>query len=154
MVELYERPARAALARTNGKFAVPEDVHTLATRAQDIIELGTQAGEGWLLVAEMMELIEHGTPNIICAQPFACLPNHVVGRGMFKELRRRYPHANLVSIDYDPGASEVNQLNRIKLMVATAHKASGESGRLARWDLDDSGNLDDREDRDHAPVTG
>ncbi len=142
MVELYERPARAALARTNGKFSVAEDIHTLATRAQDVIELGTQAGEGWLLVAEMMELIEHGTPNIICAQPFACLPNHVVGRGMFKELRRRYPHANLVSIDYDPGASEVNQLNRIKLMVATAHKTSDASDRLGRWDLDDCEDLD------------
>ena len=102
-----------------------------------MIELGTQAGEGWLLVAEMMELIEHGTPNIICAQPFACLPNHVVGRGMFKELRRRYPQANLVSIDYDPGASEVNQLNRIKLMVATAHKSSRGSEQLGRWDLED-----------------
>ena len=142
VVELYERPAKAALARTNGKFTVPEDIHTLATRAQEIIELGTQAGEGWLLVAEMMELLEHGTPNIICAQPFACLPNHVVGRGMFKELRRRYPHANLVSIDYDPGASEVNQLNRIKLMVATAHKTSSASDRLGRWDLDDYEDLD------------
>ncbi len=137
VVELYERPAKAALARTDGKFSVPEDIHSLATRAQDMIELGTQAGEGWLLVAEMMELIEHGTPNIICAQPFACLPNHVVGRGMFKELRRRYPQANLVSIDYDPGASEVNQLNRIKLMVATAHKASRGSEQLGRWDLED-----------------
>ena len=142
VVELYERPAKAALARTNGKFTVPEDIHTLATRAQEIIELGTQAGEGWLLVAEMMELLEHGTPNIICAQPFACLPNHVVGRGMFKELRRRYPHANLVSIDYDPGASEVNQLNRIKLMVATAHKTSSASDRLGNWDLDDYEDLD------------
>jgi predicted nucleotide-binding protein (sugar kinase/HSP70/actin superfamily) len=148
VVDLYERPARAALARTGGKFAVPEDIHTLAGRAEELIELGTQAGEGWLLVAEMMELIEHGTPNIICAQPFACLPNHVVGRGMFKELRRRYPHANLVSIDYDPGASEVNQLNRIKLMVATAHRVAGDSGRLARWDLDDQRDRGDRQVRD------
>ncbi len=70
----------------------------------------------------MIELIETGTPNIVCAQPFACLPNHVVGKGIFRELRRLYPRANVVSIDYDPGASEVNQLNRIKLMVATAHK--------------------------------
>ena len=153
VVDLYERPARAALARTGGKFPVPEDIHTLAGRAEELIELGTQAGEGWLLVAEMMELIEHGTPNIICAQPFACLPNHVVGRGMFKELRRRYPQANLVSIDYDPGASEVNQLNRIKLMVATAHRVAGDSGRLARWDLEEGDRdardgSDDRDDRD------
>lgn len=97
-------------------------MHTMATRAERVISLGTQAGEGWLLTAEMMELLETGTPNIIVAQPFACLPNHVVGRGMFGELRRFYPHANVTSIDYDPGASEVNQLNRIKLMVATAHK--------------------------------
>jgi predicted nucleotide-binding protein (sugar kinase/HSP70/actin superfamily) len=84
--------------------------------------LGTRAGESWLLTAEMVELIELGAPNIICAQPFACLPNHVVGKGMFAELRRRHPQANIVSVDYDPGASETNQLNRIKLMVATAHK--------------------------------
>ena len=70
----------------------------------------------------MVELIELGAPNIICAQPFACLPNHVVGKGMFAELRRRHPDANIVSVDYDPGASETNQLNRIRLMLATAHK--------------------------------
>jgi predicted nucleotide-binding protein (sugar kinase/HSP70/actin superfamily) len=94
----------------------------LAEKAQQVISLGTQAGEGWLLTAEMIDLIEQGAPNIICAQPFACLPNHIIGRGMFRELRRRYPQANVVSIDYDPGASEVNQLNRIKLMIANAHK--------------------------------
>jgi predicted nucleotide-binding protein (sugar kinase/HSP70/actin superfamily) len=87
-----------------------------------VISIGTRAGEGWLLTAEMVELIEIGAPNIICAQPFACLPNHVVGKGMFAELRRRHPEANIVSVDYDPGASQTNQLNRIKLMVATAHK--------------------------------
>ncbi len=122
LLESYAKPAHRALARTNGKFTVQADMHTMATRAERVISLGTQAGEGWLLTAEMMELLETGTPNIIVAQPFACLPNHVVGRGMFGELRRFYPHANVTSIDYDPGASEVNQLNRIKLMVATAHK--------------------------------
>lgn len=122
LLESYQKPANRALARTNGKFTVQADMHTMATRAERVISLGTQAGEGWLLTAEMMELLETGTPNIIVAQPFACLPNHVVGRGMFGELRRWYPHANVTSIDYDPGASEVNQLNRIKLMVATAHK--------------------------------
>lgn len=132
-IEQYERPMRRALAATGGKFDVPDTIDMLAEKAQRIISIGTQAGEGWLLVGEMAELIEHGTPNIICAQPFACLPNHVVGRGMFKELRRLYPEANVVSIDYDPGASEVNQLNRIKLMVATAHKNAGTSSRLARW---------------------
>ena len=82
-----------------------------------------QAGEGWLLTAEILELIEQGCPNVICAQPFACLPNHVTGRGMFGKIRRLHPEANIVSIDYDPGASEANQLNRIKLMIAAAKKA-------------------------------
>ena len=122
LVEQYVRPANRALARTGGKFTVPAGIGTLARRAESVISKGTLAGEGWLLVAEMIELIETGAPNIVCAQPFACLPNHVVGKGVFRELRRLYPHANVTSIDYDPGASEVNQLNRIKLMVATAHK--------------------------------
>ena len=133
LIEQFERPMRKALAATNAKFDVPEKIDALAAKAQDVISLGTQAGEGWLLTGEMIELIEHGTPNIICAQPFACLPNHVVGRGMFAEIRRQHPEANIVSIDYDPGASEVNQLNRIKLMVATAHKMAGTSGQLADW---------------------
>ena len=122
-LELYQAPVRKALRATGGKFEVQSDMETMAERAQEVISLGTSAGEGWLLTAEMMELIESGTPNIICAQPFACLPNHVVGKGMFRELRRLYPQANITSIDYDPGASEVNQLNRIKLVVASAHKA-------------------------------
>ena len=78
-----------------------------------------------VLTAEMLELMEGGTSNIICTQPFACLPNHVVGKGVIKELRRHYPQSNIVAIDFDPGASEVNQLNRIKLMLSTAHKAQG-----------------------------
>ena len=98
----------------------------LAAKADGIISIGTRAGEGWLLTAEMVELIELGAPNIICAQPFACLPNHVVGKGMFAELRRRHPESNITSIDYDPGASQTNQLNRIKLLVATAHKRHGQ----------------------------
>lgn len=80
-------------------------------------------GEGWLLTAEMVELIKTGAPNVVCTQPFACLPNHVVGKAVIKELRRRYPESNIVAVDYDPGASEVNQLNRIKLMIAAAKKA-------------------------------
>ena len=77
-------------------------------------------GEGWLLTAEMVELIRTGAPNVVCTQPFACLPNHVVGKAVIKELRRRYPESNIVAVDYDPGASEVNQLNRIKLMISVA----------------------------------
>ena len=94
----------------------------MADMAKDIVSLGNQTGEGWFLTAEMRELIEDGTPNIVCPQPFACLPNHIVGKGVIKELRRRHPESNIVAIDYDPGASEVNQLNRIKLMLSSAFK--------------------------------
>ena len=95
----------------------------LVKKAAEVTSIGVQAGEGWLLTAEILELIEQGCPNVICAQPFACLPNHVTGRGMFGKIRRLHPEANIVSIDYDPGASEANQLNRIKLMIAAAKKA-------------------------------
>ena len=81
-----------------------------------------QTGEGWFLTGEMLELIHSGVNNIVCTQPFGCLPNHVVGKGVIKELRHQYPMSNIVAIDYDPGASEVNQLNRIKLMLSTANK--------------------------------
>ena len=90
--------------------------------ASDIVSIGNQTGEGWFLTAEMLELIHTDVPNIVCTQPFGCLPNHVVGKGVIKELRRRYPSSNVVAIDYDPGASEVNQLNRLKLMLSTANK--------------------------------
>ena len=86
-------------------------------KPKGVISLGAKMGEGWLLTAEILELIEAGCPNVVCAQPFACLPNHVTGRGMFGKIRRLHPEANIVSIDYDPGASEANQLNRIKLMI-------------------------------------
>lgn len=122
LIERFQQPVAAALRRTHGKFDVPPKMADLAEKADGVISIGTRAGEGWLLTAEMVELIELGAPNIVCAQPFACLPNHVVGKGMFAELRRRHPEANIVSVDYDPGASQTNQLNRIKLMVATAHK--------------------------------
>jgi len=103
-------------------FIAPAHIDTLAEYAQDIVSIGNQTGEGWFLTGEMLELIHTGTPNIVCTQPFACLPNHVVGKGVIKELRHRYPKSNIVAIDYDPGASEVNQLNRIKLMLSTANK--------------------------------
>lgn len=109
-----------ALEKTQGKFSPPVTIHELGEKARNILSLGNSSGEGWFLTAEMIELIESGAPNIICAQPFACLPNHVTGKGMIKELRRQYRESNIVAIDYDPGASEVNQLNRIKLMIATA----------------------------------
>ena len=94
-------------------------------------------GEGWLLTAEMVELIKTGAPNVVCAQPFACLPNHVVGRAVIKELRRRYPESNIVAVDYDPGASEVNQLNRIKLMISVAKANLVEKEQQARASRDE-----------------
>ncbi len=104
------------------KFAylAPKPIKAVAKGAQDVLQLGHCCGEGWFLTGEMVELIESGVENIICVQPFACLPNHVTGKGMIKELRRQHPKANIVPIDYDPGTSEVNQLNRIKLMMAIA----------------------------------
>ena len=90
--------------------------------AAPIVSLGNQTGEGWFLTGEMLELIHSGANNIVCCQPFACLPNHIVGKGVIKELRHQYPDSNIIAIDYDPGASEVNQLNRIKLMLSTAQK--------------------------------
>ena len=133
LLEKYQEPAVRALARTGGKFDVPAPMRELAQKASQVVQLGNTAGEGWYLTAEMIHMIEHGTPNIICAQPFACLPNHITGKGMFRELRRRYPEANIVGIDYDPGASEVNQLNRIKLMISTAmeRRAEADAAKLA-----------------------
>ena len=90
--------------------------------ARPIVSTGNQTGEGWFLTGEMLELIHNDAPNIVCTQPFACLPNHIVGKGVIKQIRKQYPQANIVAIDYDPGASEVNQLNRIKLMLSTAQK--------------------------------
>ncbi len=118
-MEKYRKRIKNALAKT-GKFSVPTDIYTLSNYAKEILSLGNKTGEGWFLTAEMIELIHDGVPNIIMASPFACLPNHVTGKGMAKALRNRYPEANIVPIDYDPGASEVNQLNRIKLMISTA----------------------------------
>lgn len=120
LLERYQAPAVNALQGTGGKFDVPEPIDDLAAKAGEVISLGNQVGEGWYLVAEMISLVERGVPDIICAQPFACLPNHVTGKGMFRELRRRHPQANIVAVDYDPGASRVNQVNRITLMIDTA----------------------------------
>lgn len=122
-LDMYNAPIKAALALSNGKFRQDDPMPELVKKAAEVTSIGVQAGEGWLLTAEILDLIEQGCPNVICAQPFACLPNHVTGRGMFGKIRRLHPEANIVSIDYDPGASEANQLNRIKLMIAAAKKA-------------------------------
>ena len=104
-------------------FEAPASIFQIVEYAKPIVDIGNQTGEGWFLTGEMVELIKSGVPNIICIQPFGCLPNHVVGKGVSKMVRKLYPQANLAAIDYDPGASEVNQLNRIKLLLAGAQKA-------------------------------
>ena len=103
-------------------FTPPANIYETAKNAESIVSHGNQTGEGWFLTGEMVELINSGVNNIVCCQPFACLPNHIVGKGVIKELRHQYPMSNIVAIDFDPGASEVNQLNRIKLMLSTAQK--------------------------------
>lgn len=120
-MEYYRKEMKLAL-NSSKRFNSPEGIEKLAESAAPIVSIGNQTGEGWFLTAEMIELIETGVKNIICLQPFACLPNHVTGKGMIKELKRVYPGANIAAIDYDPGASEVNQLNRIKLMLSVAYK--------------------------------
>jgi len=120
-MEFYRREMKECLNNSN-RFTPPKEIEKLAESASSIVSIGNQTGEGWFLTAEMIELIEGGVKNIICMQPFACLPNHVTGKGMIKELKRVYPGTNIAAIDYDPGASEVNQLNRIKLMLSVAYK--------------------------------
>ena len=100
------------------QFEKPASYAELKEMVSDVIGYGAKMGEGWLLTAEMVELIKSGYGNIVCAQPFGCLPNHIVGKGMIRKLRSLYPEANIVPIDYDPGATRVNQENRIKLMLA------------------------------------
>ena len=120
-IEFIRTPATKAFKRSR-HFEPPTKIEKLARYAAPIVSIGNQTGEGWFLTGEMLELIHSGASNIVCTQPFGCLPNHVVGKGVIKEIRKRYPQSNIVAIDYDPGASEVNQLNRIKLMLSTAHK--------------------------------
>ncbi|MDD5987470.1 MAG: acyl-CoA dehydratase activase-related protein [Eubacteriales bacterium] len=121
IIEWLRTPARKALERSK-RFRPPAFIEETAEKAQQILSEGNQCGEGWLLTGEMAEMIDNGVENIVCLQPFACLPNHVVGKGMLKAMRKRNPMANIAAIDFDPGASNVNQLNRIKLMMAAAHK--------------------------------
>lgn len=120
-IQMLRKPMSEAFAASR-HFIPPADIYETAKHAEEIVSIGNQTGEGWFLTGEMLELINTDTPNIVCTQPFGCLPNHVVGKGVIKELRKRHPEANIVAIDYDPGASEVNQLNRIKLMLSTAQK--------------------------------
>ena len=121
LLEYFRKSARIALEKSV-HFTPPTKIKYLASMASGFVSLGNQTGEGWFLTGEMLELIHSGVNNIVCTQPFGCLPNHIVGKGVIKELRRAYPESNIIAVDYDPGASEVNQLNRIKLMLATAQK--------------------------------
>ena len=129
-LEYYQKPMIEAL-KASKRFDAPVNIETLGEYAEPIVSLCNQTGEGWFLTGEMMELIHTGVNNIVCTQPFGCLPNHVVGKGVIKEIRRRYPLANIVAVDYDPGASEVNQLNRIRLMLASAYKNLEKTGAQA-----------------------
>ena len=120
-IKWVQKPALDAL-KASKRFDPPIHIREVAEHAKPFLSLGNQYGEGWLLGGDMADLLDHGVPNIVCVQPFACLPNHVVGKGVIKALKKAYPQANIAAVDYDPGASEVNQLNRIKLMMATAKK--------------------------------
>ena len=127
-VESCQRDMIAALKKS--RFRAPgafEEMHRLV---RGYLGDGNKMGEGWLLTGEMLELIHSGVPNIVCTQPFGCLPNHIVGKGMIRKLKDDYPNSNIVAIDYDPGATKINQENRIKLMLANA-KALAKQGREA-----------------------
>lgn len=121
IMEIYQKTYKKELSKSK-RFTSPKSIDVLAENTENIISIGNQTGEGWLLTGEMIELIEDGVNNIICMQPFGCLPNHITGKGQIKELKRIYKKANIIPIDYDPSASETNQLNRIKLMLSTAFK--------------------------------
>lgn len=121
IIELVEKPMDKAL-RKSVRFDGLHSIYDMAAEASKILSIGNHTGEGWFLTAEMIELLKHEVNNIVCMQPFGCLPNHIVGKGVVKELRRQYPQANIAAVDYDPGVSLVNQLNRIRLMMATANK--------------------------------
>ena len=119
LIEGFREPINKMLEAST-RFEPYPSVWELAEKAGQVLSLCNTMGEGWLLTAEMCDLIETGTPNIVCCSPFACLPNHVVGKAVIKRLREMHPESNIVAVDYDPGASEVNQLNRIKLMISVA----------------------------------
>ncbi len=109
--------------KKEGSFTPPSRFKNTLTANEGYISSGVKMGEGWLLTAEMLELIHDGVNNIVCAQPFGCLPNHIVGKGMMKPIKEKHPDVNIVAIDYDPGATRINQENRIKLMLANANEA-------------------------------
>ena len=136
LIERLKRPATRALLRSK-RFSPSVPIEKIAEMTKPFLSVGNQYGEGWFLAGEMIELIHSGVPNIVCIQPFACLPNHVVGKGVIKRLRAAYPQANIAAVDYDPGASEVNQLNRIKLMLSAARMNMEAEESAARGEVDE-----------------
>ena len=133
LIDILEKDTRIALSNSKKDYLPPCDIWHLEDKVKDVLSIGNQTGEGWFLTAEMIEYIENDIPNIICVQPFACLPNHVVGKGVIKTIRELYPNANIAPVDYDPGASEANQANRIKLLMTVAKdnlKANQNSAKL------------------------
>jgi len=120
LINLMEKDTYQALASSRKNYLMPCDIFDLEKKVKNILSIGNQTGEGWFLTAEMIEYIENDIPNIVCVQPFACLPNHVVGKGVIKTIRQHFPMANITPVDYDPGASETNQANRIKLLMTVA----------------------------------
>ena len=120
LIDILEKDSKIALANSKKGYLPPANIWELEDKVKDVLSIGNQTGEGWFLTAEMIEYIENGIPNIACVQPFACLPNHVVGKGVIKTIRSKFPEANISAIDYDPGASEANQTNRIKLLMTVA----------------------------------
>ena len=120
LIDLLEKDVRIALSNSKKGYLLPCNIWHLESSVKDILSIGNQTGEGWFLTAEMIEYIENDIPNIICVQPFACLPNHVVGKGVIKTIRSKFPLANITPVYYDPGASETNQVNRIKLFLTIA----------------------------------
>lgn len=124
-IEFFREPVRRALQAS--RFEAPLAIEEIAGKASRFLSLGVMMGEGWLLTGEMAELLEAGVENIVCVQPFGCLPNHVIGRGMFNAIKREYPNANLLSIDYDPQISQVNQINRIKLLLGASRRKAAQA---------------------------
>lgn len=120
LINIFEKDLKIALGNSSKDYLMPCNIWHLEEKVKDILSIGNQTGEGWFLTAEMCEYIENGIPNIVCVQPFACLPNHVVGKGVIKTIREKYPNANISPVDYDPGASEANQTNRLKLLMTVA----------------------------------
>ncbi len=120
LLDIYEKDLKIALSQSKKGYLPPCNIWHLEDKVKDILSIGNQTGEGWFLTAEMVEYMEHDIPNIVCVQPFACLPNHIVGKGVIKTIREKYPEANISAVDYDPGASESNQTNRLKLLMTVA----------------------------------